>query len=687
MPNWNGTLLTAKGRALQAKVEAGAVMTITKLKIGDGTLGSGQNVDVLTDLLAPKKTLGISALTPLESGVCKITAVVTNAGLTAGFYVRELGVFAQDPDLGEILYAYTADGSPDYLPAEGGNVAVAEELVVQLAFSNAASIKATISLDGLITTAILNTHKNTAVIDHPDGSVTDAKVGNRTITDTVTAAEGADTPTRLWSKLGNMVKQITGKASWWVPPAITLDAINALIASTAAAGKLLKLDGNGQLPTGVTGNAATATKLGTARTIAISGKATGTATGFDGSGNIVIPVTAVTADSCTGNAATATKLTTARTISLVGDVAGTGTFDGSNNLSIATTVTTGLPIGFTFSILANTPPVGSLALEGSLVSRAAYPDLWSWIQGNAPLVTESAWQTQAAAQSSVGAYSSGDGSTNFRLPRIVDIVKGSDFSRPPGTWQADALQNITGNIYNVAHGRNVGSTANGAFALFNTGQVGNASDGGGQTESFSFDASRVARTSDETRPKSISMLYCVKAFGAVTNQGAVDITELANTVVGKQDDLKYIEIHDEKASGSSGGTFTSGAWRTRTLNTFSANDGSIATLNTNQIFLQAGTYIVDASAPVMAVDLNQMRLYNITDDVTLLTGTTENSFASLDGNSVITHAFLSGKITLPAPKVLELQHRCSSTCTNYGFGYPSSMGIEVYAVIKFWKVG
>lgn len=40
----------------------------------------------------------------------------------------------------------------------------------------------------------------------------------------------------------------------------------------------------------------------------------------------------------TGNAATATKLQTVRTISLTGDVTGSGTFDGSNNLSITTTV-------------------------------------------------------------------------------------------------------------------------------------------------------------------------------------------------------------------------------------------------------------------------------------------------------------------------------------------------------------
>lgn len=41
--------------------------------------------------------------------------------------------------------------------------------------------------------------------------------------------------------------------------------------------------------------------------------------------------------SLNGNAATATKLATARTISLTGSVTGSGTFDGSGNLSIATT--------------------------------------------------------------------------------------------------------------------------------------------------------------------------------------------------------------------------------------------------------------------------------------------------------------------------------------------------------------
>jgi hypothetical protein len=46
----------------------------------------------------------------------------------------------------------------------------------------------------------------------------------------------------------------------------------------------------------------------------------------------------VVADSITGNAATATKLQTARNIALTGDVTGTVSFDGSANASITTTI-------------------------------------------------------------------------------------------------------------------------------------------------------------------------------------------------------------------------------------------------------------------------------------------------------------------------------------------------------------
>lgn len=82
-----------------------------------------------------------------------------------------------------------------------------------------------------------------------------------------------------------------------------------------------------------------ANKLTTPRTIGLSGGATGTATSFDGTANITIPVTGLDASklsgtasvSTTGNAGTASKLATARNITVNG---ATTSFDGSSDVSI-----------------------------------------------------------------------------------------------------------------------------------------------------------------------------------------------------------------------------------------------------------------------------------------------------------------------------------------------------------------
>ena len=78
------------------------------------------------------------------------------------------------------------------------------------------------------------------------------------------------------------------------------------------------------------GNAATATKLQTPRTLSLTGKAAGSAT-FDGSANAAINVTSVNAD-------TASKLSTARKINITGNATGSAAFDGSGDVSISTTV-------------------------------------------------------------------------------------------------------------------------------------------------------------------------------------------------------------------------------------------------------------------------------------------------------------------------------------------------------------
>lgn len=145
----------------------------------------------------------------------------------------------------------------------------------------------------------------------------------------------------------------------------------------------------------------------------------------------------------------------------------------------------------------------------------------------------------------------------------------------------------------------------------------------------------------------------------------------------------YICIVDQKAQNTAGGTFTSGAWQTRDLNTERSDTGGHASVASNQITLAAGTYIVHASAPAHAVNWHQARLQNITDASTILEGTSE---AATTASSVTSRSVVVGKFTLVAQKVVELQHRCTVTKTTNGYGLAANFTNEIYSVVELWKV-
>lgn len=151
MPNWSGLVLTKQGRQLQAKVDAGTKLAITKLKQGSGVLPESKQLEELNDLVEPKQNVGIATIEAQDNGMCKVSATISNTGLSAGYYVRELGVFATDPDKGEILYLVATDSAPDYLPAEGGATVVSQEFAVYVSANNTDNVVAEIDAGALAT--------------------------------------------------------------------------------------------------------------------------------------------------------------------------------------------------------------------------------------------------------------------------------------------------------------------------------------------------------------------------------------------------------------------------------------------------------------------------------------------------------------------------------------------------------
>lgn len=141
---------------------------------------------------------------------------------------------------------------------------------------------------------------------------------------------------------------------------------------------------------------------------------------------------------------------------------------------------------------------------------------------------------------------------------------------------------------------------------------------------------------------------------------------------------KILHIQDLKASGTAGGTFTSGAWRTHTLTTKIVDEiGS--TLSGNQFTLPAGDFWVEARQVGYACNSHRCRIRNVSDSDTVAVG------PQADGSTaaIVIPSTCSGGFSLAAEKTFELQGRCTTTRTTDGFGQATSWDEdEVYADVK-----
>jgi phage-related tail fiber protein len=168
-----------------------------------------------------------------------------------------------------------------------------------------------------------------------------------------------------------------------------------------------------------------------------------------------------------------------------------------------------IPSGAIIAFGGATAPSGFLLCNGQAVSRTTYADLFAAIGT---------------------AHGTGNGSTTFNVPdyrgrflRGVDGGAGNDPDRASrtamasggsagdlvGSVQADAFQNFTGSLSSADVGFQANLSASGVFGVFSstTNQV-DFRFGSGQ--GINIDASRVARTSTETRPKNANVHFIIK---------------------------------------------------------------------------------------------------------------------------------------------------------------------------------
>ena len=158
MAEWSNATMTDVGADLQAKVNAGKTkLTFTKIKVGSGV--NATNPLALTDVISPKWET-TNFVVKQEGKIVSVDTFITNTGIHEAFRMSEIGLFAQDPDKGEILYAYLTDPEPDRMPAEGGSVVVSQELTIGMVFSNTGNVSLTVNMGALVTHEQLEVHNS-----------------------------------------------------------------------------------------------------------------------------------------------------------------------------------------------------------------------------------------------------------------------------------------------------------------------------------------------------------------------------------------------------------------------------------------------------------------------------------------------------------------------------------------------
>lgn len=222
-----------------------------------------------------------------------------------------------------------------------------------------------------------------------------------------------------------------------------------------------------------------------------------------------------------------------------------------------------MPVGFEDYVSYTELDPGQLIRNGQLVSREIYSDLWNFVQSKpSMLLTEEEWQANLTANEGLACnyYSAGDGSTTFRLPKASVIVLPDPNPENINKYSTDTQRNITGllaprTITNQDRNLFINTTSTwdtgyqslsdmGAFRIKDISwsgshlpmQSGSKDLSNYKTTAIDFDASRsvgVEHTGNEVKPKTITKLPIVYAFGRIVNARELDF----QTVVQKQNNL------------------------------------------------------------------------------------------------------------------------------------------------------
>lgn len=152
MNRWANTVLTDKGSALLTKLTQGNTLYLTKAIIGAGYVTPGilAKQEAVTD---PKHNLDFRIVAYPEEGKCTITVALKNDGLATGYEATQVGIYATDPDEGEILFFIAQSADADRgttVPSEAEMPGYSAEWIFYLQYGQADGVSVTVDPSGTV---------------------------------------------------------------------------------------------------------------------------------------------------------------------------------------------------------------------------------------------------------------------------------------------------------------------------------------------------------------------------------------------------------------------------------------------------------------------------------------------------------------------------------------------------------
>ena len=141
MASYSKLVITGKGQALIAKMIAGTGnIEFTKVSVSNTEYEESQLTELET-LSGVQQTSLVSKVTRTNNVAIKIEAAFSNTSLITGYYMRALGLYAKDPDEGEILYAVCVETTGNcYMPPYNGVTVSAAYIQMYTTVGNADSV-------------------------------------------------------------------------------------------------------------------------------------------------------------------------------------------------------------------------------------------------------------------------------------------------------------------------------------------------------------------------------------------------------------------------------------------------------------------------------------------------------------------------------------------------------------------